>query len=571
MTEIYPLSLTRQILLALASFIIVGFGQPAWNGWCAVLASAIGYALFWRILFCHSNPWHRFWIATAWFGAVQIIQLSWLGAHPYIYIYALYFLVAFCMGAQFGFVSLFVQPAHLKKFRWLLAISGLWTLMEWARLFILSGFSFNPIGLALTANLYSLQFASLWGIYGLSFWVVLVNLIALKTWNEGLKPGYLAVWTAAALCPYIFGGLHLWTHEEAMEEMAAKPDGLYKAVLVQTSFPIEERMVFRDRHEMLLFVINEWRQILKITKNKLNQKFDLLVLPEFVVPYGTYSFVYPSFVVTKIFREIYGPESLRLLPPHEEPLAMQVNTSEGTVWMVNNAYWVQALANIFNAEVVAGLEDAEDIAGKREYYSSAIHFKPMKPENPDFLVTRYEKRILVPMGEYIPFTFLADLAESYGVTGSFTHGKEAKVIDGKKALGLSICYEETYGHLMRENRQKGAEILVNLTSDAWFPDSRLVRQHFDHARLRTVENGIPLLRACNTGITAGLDSLGRVVGQLGENHDNLETLSDSLLVSVPTYTYKTLYSFVGDTLIVGISVLSLIFAFYIPQRRKSGK
>ena len=166
------------------------------------------------------------------------------------------------------------------------------------------------------------------------------------------------------------------------------------------------------------------------------------------------------------------------------------------------------------------------------------------------------------MGEYIPFSFAKGLAEAYGLTGSFTHGKEAKVFNGKIKMGLSICYEETYGHMMRENKHKGAEILLNLTSDIWYPNSRLIYQHFDLARLRTVENGIPLLRACNTGITAGIDSLGRVTAQLGKDGQNIEAISDSLRVAVPLYSYNTLYTYYGDWLIVGISLFAIGFCFY---------
>src|SRR5690606_27562937 len=99
----------------------------------------------------------------------------------------------------------------------------------------------------------------------------------------------------------------------------------------------------------------------------------------------------------------------------------------------------------------------------------------------------------------------------------FTPGTKAQVIEHPKVkVGVCICYEETFGNLMRENKQLGASLLVNLTSDVWYPNSSLPWQHFDHARLRTVEMGLPLVRACNTSVTASLDSLGRVEGVLGD-------------------------------------------------------
>lgn len=532
-------------LLFITSLLIVGFGQPAWSSVCAILAALFGYALFFRILLGIPEARTRFWLGTLWFAAVQLIQLSWMLSHPFLYIYPLFFFLALAMGLQFGILSIFIQPDKL-TFRWLLGLSGLWTILEWMRLYFLSGFSFNPIGLSLSATIYSLQFATLWGMYGLSFWVMFVNLLALKlSFNRKLLPA----WVLAAVLPYFFGAVQFHLHEQRMLDSHDE----YKAVLVQTSFPVEETLNLKSQKEMIAYILDEWRHILKITKKQLGKQFDVMVLPESVVPYGTYSYIYPSFVVANAFKSILGPETLALLPPLQEPLAKEVKSGTSSVWMVNHAYWAQALANVFQCEVIAGLQDAEDIDGKREYYSAAIHFKPY-----EFEPFRYEKRVLVPMGEYIPFSFLAKIAEEYGIQGSFTPGKEAKVVQGKKALGLSICYEETYGHLMRENKQKGADILVNLTSDIWYPNSRLIHQHFDHARLRTVENGIPLLRACNTGITAGVDSLGRIVDELGKGNPNVEAVSDSLLVSIPAYQYQTPYSRVGDGLIIGLSLLAVI-------------
>jgi len=232
--------------------------------------------------------------------------------------------------------------------------------------------------------------------------------------------------------------------------------------------------------------------------------------------------------------------------------------SDQTLTFVNNAFWLQSLSNIFDAPVIAGLEDVDDMTHlSRNYYSAALYFIPSCANC--LIPERYEKRVLVPLGEYIPFTFCQQLAIKYGVTGSFTKGEKAKIFTHPKTpFGVSICYEETFGHVMRENRLGGAKMLVNLTNDGWFPNSTLTKQHFDHARLRSIECGIPLVRACNTGITGGFDSLGRVVAILENSDQQHESLSDSLLINVPTYTYDTLYSKHGDHLILAVSFLSLI-------------
>lgn len=550
----------QQIFLFLVSFLIVAFGQPAWNGGLGLIAAACGYALFFFVLLCYADKKPRFLLAMVWFTGVQLVQFSWFLSHPYLYIYSVYLFISILLGLQFGFLALFIDYSQIKKLRSVLALASLWTLLEWSRLFLLSGLSWNPVGMALSGSLYSLQMASLGGVFGLSFWVMLVNFLALRAWVDK-SLGKIAVWITALSLPYVYGFAHLAVHDA---NIAQKDTPAFKTVLVQTAFPVEEEMGITDMQSMVAFVINEWRQILKITKKHEGRDIDLMVLPEFVVPYGTYSFVYPHDAVQNAFKEILGEDSLAALPPLEYPLATTDTNSKGkAVRQVNNAYWAQAIANYYKTNLLVGLEDAERVSpGKIELYSAAVYFQPQeKDPKADFIpYGRYEKRVLVPMGEYIPFAFCRTLAAAYGVMGSFTAGKQAKVFNaGDVPFGVSICYEETFGDIVRENKQAGASILANLTNDAWYPNSSLTQQHFDHARLRTVECGIPLIRSCNTGITGGVDSLGRIVGLLGDDARKTEWVSDSIKIDMPIYTYTTLYSHVGDSLIVGFSLLMVLF------------
>lgn len=551
------LSVLHQALLFVISLLIVAFGQPSFNPLLSLLSSVCGFGLFWRVAIDYENRKSRFYLSTFWFFCVQLVQLSWMISHPYLYIYGVLFAISTLIGIQFGILGIFITKKNLTKIAPLFAIAGFWTILEWLRLHLLSGFSWNPVGIALTANLYSLQFASVWGIYGLSFWVILVNLLALRAWL--LKKIYLLPWVSAALLPFLFGFIQLQSHEKAFNKQ--KDEDHFHAILVQTAFPVEEIMGFKNQKSMIAYVIDEWRQILNITKKHLGTSVDLIATPEYTVPYGTYSCIFPHSVVIAAFKETYGPAYLDKLPPLESPYAMPFETENGTLWMVNNAFWAQGIANIFNAEVIAGLEDAEQYSpDEMRYYSGALHFKPQAGEIPSHF-DRYDKRVLVPMGEYIPSDFLKKLARSYGISGSFTPGQEAKILGDKRKLGLSICYEETFAPIIRESKLNGASILLNLTSDVWYPNSRLTQQHFDHARPRTVENGLPLVRACNTGITSVVDCFGRTTAVLGESPREAEWVSDSIKVSVPTYTYDTLYSRFGDSLILMISVLSMLIGF----------
>lgn len=552
----------QQILLTIFSLIIVAFGQPAWFWWCGLLAAAGGYALFWRVLLSIEGLRHRFALATLWYFAVQAIDTSWLLSHPFWYIYAVWGFLALGCALQFGLVSLLVTGGRILQLHYLVIIAASWTIMEWSRLFFMSGYSWNPAGLALTGHLYPLQMASLWGVYGFSFWIVLVNLLLLRAWLIHIKfqksvfGSPFLLWVIAAIIPYVFGAFHFTVHEGAFAKYQQGSGSNLAVILVQPAFLPEESLIFNDPQGAVVHVIEEWKQILSILSKQIDQKVDLIALPEFVVPFGTYTPIYPYETMRSAFEEFFGDHGLRSLPPLEDPWAGVIYKENGSpLWLVNNAFMAQALSSLFQAELVVGLEDADYISPKQKaFYSAAICFHPNgKSEE------RYEKRVLVPMAEYIPFSFCKELAATYGISGSFSPGTEAKVFHAANVPFMCcVCYEETFGNMMREGRQLGAELLVNVTSDVWFPNSRLPQQHFDHARLRTVECGIPLVRACNTGVTCVIDSLGRVVATLGEGDKHAEWLSDVLHIDVPLYTYQTFYSRWGDRPIIGFCILSLL-------------
>ena len=530
----------QRILSLVLSFGLVAFGQPALCPGCGLVAAVGGYALLWIAI---STVKHPFWVATLWYTAVQLVQLVWFVSHPYLYIWGVYLSLSLALGLQFGLMSWLVRREALGCLWKVAALAGFWTLLEGARLFFLSGFSWNPVGLALTGNTYPLQMASIAGIYGLSFWVMLTNGLVYRAYF--LKKGWVLV-ALAALFPYVFGWAHLTYHEREIEKHPPKE---VSALLVQTAFPIEECLDCPPE-DLVAYVEGEWREILQLLKGHEGEKLDLIALPEYVVPFGTWADVWKKERVEALFEELFGARGLAALA-----------ATEMRQTLVSNAYILQGIATLFDVDVISGLEDAEQKGDRVEHYNAALHFKPGgEGENPNY-DKRYAKRVLVPMGEYIPFEWCRDLAARYGIAGSFTPGEGATVFQGKKgAYGLSICYEETYAHLMRENKLKGADVLLNLTSDVWYPNSRLPQQHLDHARLRALEGGLPLLRACNTGVTCGIDSLGRTVKSLG----NDEWRKEALFVKLPLYGYSTLYTKTGDTFVMGFSGI-LVLLMFLPR------
>jgi apolipoprotein N-acyltransferase len=527
-----------KFFLIILSFFIVGFGQNARISFFGAISSVIGYSLFWMSLSIFDLKKNRFFLSLFWFCCVQFIQLSWMTSISYqgIYILLVYSTLCIILGLQFAFVSCFVpikKPLFLYQ---ILAISGFWTILEWQRLFWLSGFSWNPIGMSLANSYIPMQMAAIVGVYGLSFWVLFVNLLGYKAFFlERIRRNYLA-WLMCAIFPYIFGFFHLLYHQKNFDNEKVLP-----VVLIQTALKPEEKFPFQSNIHKFIYPAEQWARIFSFLKDEKLKKIDLIVFPEIALPFEAFLAFYPKKIIDDLWEKNFND-----LPD----LHKQNNYMEKKV---SNAFIAKMLSNYFQADVIIGLEDRNKLLNHN--YNSAFCFNP-HTEN----YQRYLKRILVPLAEYFPFSWCEKLAKIYGIGGQFTPGKKPGVFFGKNTYGVSICYEETYGNLIRECRRKGANIFVNLTNDVWFPFSKLPKQHFEHGRLRSVENGVPLLRSCNTGVTGGIDAFGRVVKILKKKKKPAEMVSSALYLELPIYNYKTLYTKWGDYFIICFSVLFLSFA-----------
>jgi apolipoprotein N-acyltransferase len=137
------------------------------------------------------------------------------------------------------------------------------------------------------------------------------------------------------------------------------------------------------------------------------------------------------------------------------------------------------------------------------------------------IVDAVDKVHLVPFGEYLPFSdLLARFGISQLVAGpmNFVAGSErhAMALPGSVRALPFICYEIIFPDLVAVDAAS-TDLIVNVTNDAWFGDTPGPYQHFRQAQVRSVENGIPLLRAANTGISAVVDARGRVLDALAMN------------------------------------------------------
>ncbi len=168
----------------------------------------------------------------------------------------------------------------------------------------------------------------------------------------------------------------------------------------------------------------------------------------------------------------------------------------------------------------------------------------------------YDKWHLVPFGEYQPSWFPAPFQVVPG--GGFQPGPGPKTlhIPGLPPVGPLICYEAIFSGQVVDAADRPAW-LVNITNDAWFGNSTGPRQHLAAARLRAVEEGLPLMRAANTGISAAFDPRGHELARLGMNR------AGELVVDLPAALPPTLFARLGLCIPALIGIVGLGFGLSV--------
>jgi apolipoprotein N-acyltransferase len=140
--------------------------------------------------------------------------------------------------------------------------------------------------------------------------------------------------------------------------------------------------------------------------------------------------------------------------------------------------------------------------------------------NPDAeIVEKYDKIQLTPFGEHFPLgeklPFLQKVLDSFTDSAGFTPGIEHTVFDHEPFdFGVVICWEGTYGYMIRKFVQSGAQFVINISNDMWSHTRAGHFQHFTMTRFRAIENRIWFARAANDGVTAFIDPHGRIVSIL---------------------------------------------------------
>ena len=377
----------------------------------------------------------------------------------------------------------------------ILVFAAAWSVAEWFRGTLFTGFPWNLVAYVWTPYAAPLQAASVLGAYGLGFvTVVLAGLARLMVITE--EGVVVTAWPAVAL---VLGMAVLWGFGEL--RLANAVDGDVANVrlrLVQAGIPQRDKWdpALRER------IIDRYREL---SVAPAAVPYTHIVWPESALPF-----------VVSIASEELGPAVTDVIPAGGALLT-------GADRRVNR----------FDGQPV-------------------LHNSVVAIDERGAVVAAYDKVHLVPFGEYMPLREVLPLHKMTAGTVDFVAGPARTVlsIPGLPLFAPLICYEAIFPSGLREI--EGARWLLNVTNDAWFGTSAGPYQHFEMARMRAVEAGVPLVRAANTGISAVVDAYGRVRASLGLNQAGV--LDTTLPLAIPG---RTLYARWGDTPL-GVTLLCIL-------------
>jgi len=224
---------------------------------------------------------------------------------------------------------------------------------------------------------------------------------------------------------------------------------------------------------------------------------------------------------------------------------------------------IQKFAQVNRVWIILNGDDVEFHLDATNAFNSALLFRPDGQ-----LAQIYHKRQLVIFGEYIPLVrWLPFIKWFTPITGGWTAGNKAVTFDlGNCKTSPLICYEDSFPGVAREAAADDIDFLVNLTNDGWFGHGAAQWQQAAASVFRSVENGVPLVRSANNGVSCWIDAHGRVVNILtdenGDDHGRGALTVDVPLLAPAEKGEATFYHRHGDWFgwsCVGLAVLNLRF------------
>ncbi len=497
----------RRNLFAFASGAVSATGFAPIGFFPALL---LGYAVLVLLLDAGgAHPVRRAVIAGWAFAFGQfLVGLHWIGyafmvdpsAHLWQMPFALLFLTAGLglFGALSAGLSARCWPYGAARH---LLFAVFYTVSEWLRGHIFTGLPWNLPLHGWGASLAMLQSAALFGSYGLSLLTVLLGASLADLFSRPRRASAPVAMISLFIAFWIFGAICL---------QITPPDNVagIRLRLVQPNIPQAEKY----RPEL---VARNWSRLMDLSLRPGNP--NMIVWPEAA----------PPFVLAR------SPEAL-------EQIAQL--TGDGKI-------------------LVTGAERISGTRANHAFYNSLYMFAPGAPP----LV--YDKSHLVPFGEYVPF---APLLNRIGITKltageagfSAGDGPRSYALPGAPHVTPLICYEVIFPGAVTPSDAHGGRPgwFVNVTDDSWFGPWAGPRQHLLIARIRAIEEALPIVRVANTGISAVVDPLGRVRSSLPLDEIGI------LDVPLPAAMPRSLYARLGDLVFLGLSVMAALLAYLLARR-----
>ncbi len=414
------------------------------------------------------------------------------------------------------------------KLRHTFYAAAIWVFLEYARGFLLSGFPWALLAYSQWKNLWFIQGADLFGAYGISFWVIWVNVILyeiLKFILDSSKTPLNLFPTRHLVCLGFvlvlvlgYGAFQLKSREDFYRQNHSK--AVLRVSVVQGNIPQDQKWDARIKN----IIFEKYK---RLTLMSAMEKSDLVVWPETS---------FPGFL-------------------EDEPVM---------------AASLRNLVRQSHTNVLVGAPTISDLEKELHFYNSAILMGPNGEET-----GRYHKEHLVPFGEYIPFESLLGFLREWVAIGHFSAGAEPVIfslVSQYSAVRIAakfsvlICYEDIFPELVRERCRRGADFLVNITNDAWFGKTTAPYQHAEASIFRAVENRVPVVRSTNTGLSCFISAEGRILSSVKTNGEEI-MVSGLKAQDIVLRKGRSLYTRFGD-LFFWI-VLALLWMAYRDKEKSS--
>ncbi|MBF6568518.1 MAG: apolipoprotein N-acyltransferase [Candidatus Binataceae bacterium] len=398
-----------------------------------------------------------------------------------------------------------------------IAFPIIWAGIEWLRSFFPIGFPWSYVGYAEYRNLELIQFAEITGVYGVSALVVFFNAVLYSVvfgrHSRRVQTISLGTLTALMVAALAFGAVRIHHFDHAPAR------GKLRVAMVQGDIP---QSIKWDP----AFLRSSFEVYLKQSKIAAHENVDLIVWPEAAAAF--------------------------LFQPTDDYPAQLIEDAQYRTRLLAAAR-AGGTPILFGAPAY-GFQDGQPVFYNRAYLVSAQ----------GRVANYYDKMQLVPFGEYVPLRavlgyFVQKVAKGFG---DMIPGRVQTIFDVKGArLGVLICYESVFPDLTRRAVKHGAEILVNITNDAWYGDSSAPYQMLAMAAMRSVETKVPMIRVANTGISAIILPAGQIVAPTPLFRRTSE------VEEVAYRPERTIYTIVGDLfaeICFGLTIAALLFAWLRP-------